>query len=518
MSAATNTQGAAVNPQGAKAQRSALLCFALALLTMATTAWFVVEGINATEPDSPARWAKVASGVLLLVLEASAFGLAGQWPEHSKVLRALGWAVLALEITLMSVSQISIGMTAAKSASNGAGTIDEIRAQAKESRAAADALRADAANMRKSKHGWIQQQAGERSAAAAEQSKSAAAAVASLEKHGAVTVSTPIVEIVGKGGLIGLSIALSVALSLSGIVLMHVAGSLWRRASGALPVDVQTLELLQRIHGAPAPETDARIRRPSYTPPEPAPAPAVPAEPAEPAAPAPAPASFKPAETVAPKDYSTGLPYSSKIKLSGAGALAALTAAPMVQAAPAAPAADASAGALKQSHLSAAKQSHSAESEQAQTGAAGAPVGAAAGASAQSHSGAPEQSHFSGAERNHTGASGAAEMPGQSETEQAHPASPSAGKTDAPKRAWTATAVPDGDKLDSAVSGKGATRYNRVKAAVKAGKLKPSMRALQIAEGGGGIVVRRYLQQLETEGIIVRAGRGFALVKKGGAA
>ena len=117
-------------------------------------------------------------------------------------------------------------------------------------------------------------------------------------------------------------------------------------------------------------------------------------------------------------------------------------------------------------------------------------------------------------------------MPGQSETEQAHsgapeqahPASPSAGKTDAPKRAWTATAVPDGDKLDSAVSGKGATRYNRVKAAVKAGKLKPSMRALQIAEGGGGIVVRRYLQQLETEGIIVRSGRGYALTTKGGAA
>ncbi|MCX7258568.1 MAG: hypothetical protein NTZ64_18130, partial [Polaromonas sp.] len=234
----------AVNTQSAKAHRSALLCFALALLTMATTAWFVVEGINATEPDSPARWAKVASGVLLLVLEASAFGLAGQWPEHSKVLRALGWAVLALEITLMSVSQISIGMTAAKSASNGAGTIEEIRAQAREARAAADALRADAATLRKSKHGWLQQQAGERSAAAAEQSKSAAAAVASLEKHGAAVVSTPIVEIVGKGGLIGLSIALSVALSLSGIVLMHVAGSLWRRASGALPVDQQILELL----------------------------------------------------------------------------------------------------------------------------------------------------------------------------------------------------------------------------------------------------------------------------------
>jgi hypothetical protein len=297
--------------QSARARNSAILCLLLALLTMSVTAWFVVEGIQATEPDSPARWAKVASGVLLLILEAAAFWLAGQWLEHSKVLRALGWAVLALEITLMSVSQISIGMTAAKAASNGAGTVEEIRAQAKEARDAAAALRADAANLRGSKNAWLRQQAGAKTDAAAEQSKSAAAAVASLEKHDAATVSTPIVEIVGKGGLIGLSIALSVALSLSGIVLMHVAGSLWRRASGALPVDVQILELLQRIHGAPA----APVREA-----------AVSEEPRS--------LNFKPAGAVAPKDASTGFSYSSKTALAGAGLLAA-AAAPMAYAAPA---------------------------------------------------------------------------------------------------------------------------------------------------------------------------------------
>jgi hypothetical protein len=302
--------------QNTKAQRSALLCFALALLTAATTAWFVVEGIQATEPESSARWAKVASGVLLLILEMGAFGLAGQWPEHKKVLRPLGFAILALEITLMSVSQISIGLTAGKAASNGAGTVEEIRAQAKESRAAAEALRADAANMRKSKHGWIQQQAGERSAAA-EQSKSAAAAVASLEKNTVAKVSTPIVEIVGTAGLIGLSVALSLALSLSGIALMHVAGSLRRRASGALPVDVQILELLHRIHGAPAQAAEIVALAPAQT-----------------VAPAPALASFKPVGTVAPKDITTGLSYSSKTMLAGAGLLTA-AAAPMAHAAPA---------------------------------------------------------------------------------------------------------------------------------------------------------------------------------------
>jgi hypothetical protein len=473
----------AVNTQSAKAHRSALLCFALALLTMATTAWFVVEGINATEPDSPARWAKVASGVLLLVLEASAFGLAGQWPEHSKVLRALGWAVLALEITLMSVSQISIGMTAAKSASNGAGTIEEIRAQAKEARASADALRADAANMRKSKHGWIQQQAGERSAAAAEQSKSAAAAVASLEKHGAAVVSTPIVEIVGKGGLIGLSIALSVALSLSGIVLMHVAGSLWRRASGALPVDVQILELLQRIHGAPAaPAQAAEIVAP-------APALAAPVAPV----PAPAPASFKTAEPIEPKNYSTGLAYSSKIKLAGAGLLGAAGAltAPITHAAPAVP-------------------------TQAKTPSVPA-VAPANGVSKPIHAGVSETIHADHANEGGADASNAA--PAVLETSPDGVSKPI--HADVPKPIQQIVKKPRAKraasaKLDTGVEGHAGARFKRIRAGVVSGKIRPSVRGIQAVEGGSQEVVADYLRQLETEGVIVRAGRGFALVKKDG--
>lgn len=421
---------AAANTQSAKARTTAALCLLLALMTAGVTAWFVVEGIQATEPASSARWAKVASGVLLLVLELSAFGLAGQWPEHKKVLRPLGWAILALEITLMSVSQISIGLTAGKAASNGAGTIEEIRAQAQESRAAAAALRADAEKLRKSKHGWLQQQAGERSAAAAEQSKSAAAAVASLEKHAVAQVSTPIVEIVGQNGLIALSVALSLALSLSGIALMHVAGSLWRRASGALPVDVQILELLHRIHGAPA-------------------------APAQTVAPAPAPAlaSFKPAGTVAPKDASTGLSYSSKTALAGAGLLAgagALTA-PMAHAAPAVP-------------------------TQAKTSTTP-PVAPANSASETVHSSA------------------------------------SVSVQPAPKKPRVKRAV--SAKIDTGTHGKAGARFKRIKAGVMAGKIRPSIRGIQAIEGGSQDVVLDYLKQLEADGLIIRKGRGWALVKGG---
>lgn len=85
-----------------------------------------------------------------------------------------------------------------------------------------------------------------------------------------------------------------------------------------------------------------------------------------------------------------------------------------------------------------------------------------------------------------------------------------------PTRARPAQQV--GSKLDTGTTGNAATRYNRIKSAVQSGALKPSTRALQAAEGGGGDVVRAYLQQLETEGVTVRAGRGWVLAKKGGAA
>jgi len=87
-----------------------------------------------------------------------------------------------------------------------------------------------------------------------------------------------------------------------------------------------------------------------------------------------------------------------------------------------------------------------------------------------------------------------------------------------PKKSRAATAVPDGSKIDTGTSGNAAMRYGRVKAAVAAGRLRPSVRAIQASEGGGGIVARRYLQQLESDGVIVRKGRGYAVVKKGGAA
>ncbi len=57
----------------------------------------------------------------------------------------------------------------------------------------------------------------------------------------------------------------------------------------------------------------------------------------------------------------------------------------------------------------------------------------------------------------------------------------------------------------------GEDRYLRIRSGVLAGQIKPSVRAVRDAGGGGTDTVRRYLQQLAAEGVIVKAGQGFTL-------
>ena len=79
-----------------------------------------------------------------------------------------------------------------------------------------------------------------------------------------------------------------------------------------------------------------------------------------------------------------------------------------------------------------------------------------------------------------------------------------------------ATRVEDGQKLDTGTEGKAAARYQRVRAAVASGQVKPSVRAIQSAEGGGTVVVRRYLQTMADEGLIERkpSGQGYVLLRR----
>ena len=436
--------------------RWAYIALGIACLPVGAWASFITlqyfeHGAKALESDISLQALAVMAATMFVVSEMAAFTMAALMTEQQLfarrwMLTLFAGAVMLLEVCTIVAVQLALTAGAAMNQTTTAEQERDLRARIATIEASASAKRATA----------DKQRLGARDAyelrLSAKSNESATAELAKTESLYAELAKVQANKRPTLVGLLGEKMALiyavsrGVLISLGGLVFFGTAGALFRFARSA---------------------SKSRSNESAN----------------KPATIAPAPASFKVAESVAPKDYSSGLAYSSKMTLAGAGALAAM-AAPVAHAAPVAPA-----------------------------------VPASAGASAQSHSGASEQSHFSESQKQHTSASGASENPGQSETEQAHSASTSAGKTGASKRAWTTTAVPDGDKLDSAVSGKGATRYNRVKTAVRAGKLKPSMRAIQLAEGGGGIVVRRYLQQLEAEGVIVRAGRGYALAaNKGGAA
>lgn len=69
-------------------------------------------------------------------------------------------------------------------------------------------------------------------------------------------------------------------------------------------------------------------------------------------------------------------------------------------------------------------------------------------------------------------------------------------------------------KVDTGVEGKAGARYMRVKAGIKAGKIKPTQRGIMEAEGGSQAVVQAYLEQLANDGVIIKAGRGYALANK----
>jgi hypothetical protein len=407
----------------------ALACICMGLWASYITLQYFEHGAKALESDVSLQALAVAAALMFVASEMGAFALAALLSERQLwarrwMLTVFAVAVLGLEVVTIVAVQLALttgaDMTQATVVTSAAGLQKQINAVERDAAsfaATAEALRADKQVSKAMKAS---------DKASAEQAK-ATALYAELAK--VQTQKRPtLVGLLGHDNAIYYAVARGILVSLGGLVFFGTAGALMRAARGAAaPGEVSA--------GTAAPAT------------APATAPAQNTAPAETAAPgatpAPAPASFKTAETVAPKDYSTGLSYSSKIKLAGAGLLAA-TAAPMAHSAPAVPAA----GASKPVHADVA------------------------------------------------------------ETIQQSAKKPRA------KRAVRA-------KLDTGVEGHAGARFKRIRAGVLAGKIRPSVRGIQAVEGGSQDVVTDYLRQLETEGVIVRAGRGFALAtltKKSGAA
>ena len=413
----------------------ALACAVMGLWASGITLQYFEHGAKALESDPALQALAVAAALMFVASEMGAFSLAALLSERQ--LWARRWAltlfaaaVLGLEVVTIVAVQLALttgaDMTQATVLTSAAGLqkqIDAVEKNAAAFAATAEALRAD-------KQVSKAMRASDK--AAAEQAK-ATALYAELTR--VQTQKRPtLVGLLGHDNAIYYAVARGILVSLGGLVFFGTAGALLRATRGAA------------VPGKGSAQTTA------------------PAESAAPGAmPAPAPASFKPAETVAPKDASTGLSYSSKIKLAGAGLLAA--AAPMTHAAPAVPAVPA-------------------------------PAVPAAGASEQTHTvptGASEVTH--------TAPAGASKQTQQPKAKRQH----------------KSTAVAAGAKCDTGTGPHDGARYRRVKAAVQARTLAPGLRAIQQAEGGGAPTVRGYLAKMCEENVIrLRADdHGYELVKGG---
>ena len=267
------------SPHNESVFRSKVICNTLAFLAMATTIWYIVNGIEATEPASAARYAKMVSGGLMVLTGAAVFSQAGKWRQFSFILRLLGWSIFCLNISMMTLANYSTAITAEKTAISSKDTAAEIKAQAQAERDQAKVLNADATRMRASKNEWVRVEAGKKSDEAAKHTAAAQAAADKLERLQAAGVSTPNTETIGKVGQFILSLVWAAVFEVTVMVLMHVAGSLRNEGEAEAPAP------------APAP---APALAPEQTPaPAPAPAP-------EPTAPAPAPTPAPAPEPTAP--------------------------------------------------------------------------------------------------------------------------------------------------------------------------------------------------------------------------
>ncbi|MEC5213291.1 hypothetical protein RCH06_001837 [Polaromonas sp. CG_9.5] len=380
----------------------AVLAAAIGLASSAVTAKFFIFGLQRVEPDTFAREALIAAGLLMIVTELAAFGLAALLPKHQ--LRALRWQLMGCGVLLLAFESATIYVTqvtlvkAGESAALSSGTrMADLRASIDSRRAAAAGLRANAARQSGSIHG-VNRVAGatalRQSLNADQQVEPLAAELARLQAEQRPTLT----DVLGSSGMLAYSVARALLISIMGLVMFGAAGALLR---GALCLPVRAV--------------------------------AVPV-----ALPVRAQASTLPA-------WTTRMPKVGTAAAAAAVPMGAM-AAPMATYAPPLP--------------TPPSISAPAVLRQAQATLAGVPA-------------------------------------------QAQPA---------PRRARRATAVADGQKMDAGTRGKAAARYLRIKSAVLAGSLKPSVRSLQAAEGGGTLVARRYLQQLAAERVIERAGQGWVRI------
>lgn len=438
----------------------AAACIGVGLWASVVTLKFFEHGAAALESDPALQALAKAAAVLFVFAEMSAFILAAlivgrELSARRWSLYAYAAVVLIVEVFTISAIQIATVVGADMTQASVAESVIDLQKQIAAAEASAATYTANAASLRANDQ--LKKAAQQTDKATAAQDKAAAlyARLGTARDAKRPTLS----GMLGETLAIGYAIVRGLLVPATGLVFFGVAGALMLRRADGLSVEERILMALNRIEGAPAALPVATMQA----------APVVPA------------VSFKPAGTVAPAGVPTGISYRGKATLAGAGLLAA-TAAPMAHAAPAAPAAPAAAPV----NVDIPK-----------------PVNVDIPPPANAGLSSPVNGDI---------------FPSPEPVNTDIPSPVNVDTPDAPKKARKPRVVRDGAVMDSGLSEHDGARYRRALAGVKAGKMRPSIAGLAAGVDASAPVARRYLAAMADAGVIAPSGRGYALVKKGGAA
>ncbi|NML14511.1 hypothetical protein [Azohydromonas caseinilytica] len=435
----------------------AALCAGLGGWASVVTLRYFEYGARALEADEGARALASATALLLVVLEMAAFALAALLPRER--LRAQRWglavlatAVLAFECMTIVLVQQGITRAADVGAEARQQRAQELRSSIAALRATAEELRMAAAASSQSKVLASRQSAAESLNVALETERRIQAVTAELGVLLAQQTPTA-TQILGERGALAYAVTRGLLVSVAGLVLFGAAGSLLRAAgeNGTETVSGPAVGVSGRgVPGVSADTSGVSVGAP-------------------------------------PIRFSTGF---------------ALAAAPLA------------AGAVVPATVSWAEPSRGvmvpagpapAVPAPAENRSADVSVGVSAGVLDVSP--AP----VSGVAVASMGVSEAVSVSepaaaGVSVAAADEPVPPPADGPDAP--------APEAAALDAVDAAAEDARLARVRAGVRAGRIAPSIRGVQAAVHCGAPMVRRYLAQLEAEGLIRRDGRGYVRVEE----
>lgn len=212
----------------------AITTAAIGLATSGVTAQFFVIGLQQLEADAMARDALVAAGILMILTELAAFGLAALLPTQR--LRALRWQLMACGVLLVGFEGVTIYATQvalARTSENAHASISSRIANLEQTiaaqRASAAALRAAGARDAESKFPWIRQQSADTLRQAVQIERRMEPLSTELQKLHAQQRPT-LKDALGDTGVLWYSVVRSLLISVMGLVMFGASGALLRAA------------------------------------------------------------------------------------------------------------------------------------------------------------------------------------------------------------------------------------------------------------------------------------------------